>query len=636
MGGPSESDLRRLFERAPLGMYQSTSDGRFTYVNPAFVRMLGYDSVDQVLALDIARDIYIDAAERSALLERYQRGGVVSGVELHWKTRQGQPLTVAIYGDTLRGADGETIGFEATVLDVTAHRAAQEEALRSQSTLRVVLEQLPALVWTVDRDLKMRSSEGSGLALLGLRPGDLRGMTLAEYFGAADPCDPVIQHHQRALEGHTAAYEFEWNGLVFQTTVVPLRDGSGAIDAALGMAVDITEQKRMALRVQVAQKIESLGILAGGVAHDFSNLLAAMLGNADLALRETAPSHPARDAIQNIKIAGQRAAELTGQLLAYSGKGQLVVREINLNQIVDEIASILRVSLAKQATLLVDLTPNLAVVRADPSQLRQIVINLMTNASDAMEERAGTIRLRTYMRRVDRAFIESLEVVTEIPEGTYVCFEVTDTGHGMDQAVRRKIFDPFFTTKVHGHGLGLAAVIGIVRGHGGALRVDSEPGRGTRFEVLLPAVGAIDAIEMIDGDETGPLPPPVWRRDTRILVVDDEDLVRDVLARMLEELGYTALVAADGPEALAMLEQDTAIDAVILDMTMPGMGGADAFRRMRRMRPELRIILCSGYEEQPVVDGVADGFVRKPFQLETLETSLAAYLGGPSATAPVL
>jgi CheY-like chemotaxis protein len=376
----------------------------------------------------------------------------------------------------------------------------------------------------------------------------------------------------------------------------------------------------MAARVEQAARAESLGILAGGVAHDFNNLLVAMLGNADLALREVAPSSPARAALRNIKLAGQRAAELTNQLLAYAGKGQFEVREVHVNQLISELAEILRVSLAKHATLLVDLEPGIATVRADPSQVRQIVLNLITNASDALGDRTGSIIVRTSMVRLDEAAATAFDVAAELRSGAYVSIEISDTGCGIDAATRRRIFDPFFTTKSSGHGLGLAAVLGIVRAHHGAIRVLSEPDRGATFEVVLPAAAEsawATRAELAVGSSAAP------RRGITAMVVDDDVMVSNVLCRMLEELGCDTVSVGDGASALAAFAAGRQVDVLFLDLTMPQMSGVEVLRRVHEARPELPIVVCSGYEESPLPDVGVAGFVRKPFHLETLEHALA-------------
>ncbi len=353
------------------------------------------------------------------------------------------------------------------------------------------------------------------------------------------------------------------------------------------------------------QKLESIGVLAGGIAHDFNNLLHVVLGNADLARLQLDAAAPAREYLDEVIRATQRAGELTQQLLAYSGRGAIEIRHLNLSDEVREMATLLRTAISKQATLIWELTPGLPAVTADPTQVRQVVMNLITNASDALGDSAGTITLRTGL------------------DGELVFLEVSDTGVGMDTGTLQRIFDPFFSTKFTGRGLGLAAVMGIVESHHGHIRIRSAPGEGTTFRVLFPAVP--------DSADVGPprVSATQWRGQGTVLVVEDEEGVREVVRRMLERLGFLVITAEDGIAALERLEaHQGAIAAVLLDLSMPRMTGQEALHEIRRLRPDVPIILMSGYTEQGVASklldsvGGATGFLQKPFLPEDLTSVL--------------
>jgi PAS domain S-box-containing protein len=353
------------------------------------------------------------------------------------------------------------------------------------------------------------------------------------------------------------------------------------------------------------QKLESIGVLAGGIAHDFNNLLHVVLGNADLARLQLDAAAPAREYLDEVIRATQRAGELTQQLLAYSGRGAIEIRHLNLSDEVREMATLLRTAISKQATLVWELTPGLPAVTADPTQVRQVVMNLITNASDALGDAAGTITLRTGI------------------DGELVFLEVSDTGVGMDTGTLQRIFDPFFSTKFTGRGLGLAAVMGIVESHHGHIRLRSAPGEGTTFRILFPAV--------LDSADVGPprVTATQWRGQGTVLVVEDEEGVREVVRRMLERLGFQVITAEDGIAALERLQaHQGAIAAVLLDLSMPRMTGQEALHEIRRLRPDVPVVLMSGYTEQEVASklldsvGGATGFVQKPFLPEDLTSVL--------------
>ena len=371
------------------------------------------------------------------------------------------------------------------------------------------------------------------------------------------------------------------------------------------------------------QKLESIGVLAGGIAHDFNNLLHVVLGNADIALSRLPRRSPAREPLEEVVRATIRAADLTRQMLAYSGKGAFVVRHLDLSTEVREMATLLRTAISKRASLVWELDDSLPAVNADATQIRQIVMNLITNASDALKDREGTIALRTgSIRRAELndprlgAPVELEDAVADDQE-LFVFLEVADTGGGMTPDTLQRIFDPFFSTKFAGRGLGLAAVIGIVRSHLGLIRIRTEPEHGTSFRVLFPAVpGTARQIEKPAAGRSG------WRGSGTVLVVDDEEGVREVAERILHDFGYDTIGAVDGRDALDQLERSrTSVDAVLLDLSMPRMGGQETYRRLRELRPGLPVIMMSGYTEESVAEVGEAGvtpFLQKPFLAEDL------------------
>ena len=394
---------------------------------------------------------------------------------------------------------------------------------------------------------------------------------------------------------------------------------------------ELAEEERRKVQVKLlhAQKLESLGVLSGGIAHDFNNLLVGILGNAGLALQELPADSPAQQTMKDIETAALRAAELTRQLLAYAGKGQFVVGPVNLSQLVEEMGNLLATAVAKNARLDFQFPDRLHTIEADATQLRQVVMNLITNASEAIGTASGTIIVRTGVMDVDRGYLAETQLGVGLPAGRYAYVEVQDDGHGMHPATQARIFDPFFTTKFTGRGLGLAAVLGIVRAHRGAIRVTSAPGRGTTIRILLPC-GDGDPVELARRSSD----PGSAALDTltgTVLVVDDEETVRNVARRILVANGFSVRLAGGGVEAMKVVRDDPgAIDAVLLDMTMPDMSGVVTLQELLRIKPGLRIVLSSGYAQEdaaPLVDAPgATGFIQKPYRPADLVATIRSAL----------
>jgi len=384
-----------------------------------------------------------------------------------------------------------------------------------------------------------------------------------------------------------------------------------------------SERRQLEARIRQMQKMESLGVLAGGIAHDFNNLLMGILGNADLALLRLPPTSPIRDHLTGIAKATHRAADLTRQMLAYSGKGKFLVESLDLSCLIEEIDHLISAAVSKKAAVEYHLAQNLPAVEADATQIRQLVMNLIANAGEAIGESSGTIAISTGAMECDRAYLEQSYLDEDLPAGTYVYVVVSDTGSGMDDETRAKIFDPFFTTKFTGRGLGLAAVLGIVRGHHGAIKVASAPQRGTTIRVLFPACRpAASVLSSAEVEAAG------WEGGQgTVLLVDDEEAVLTVAKGMLEALGFEVLSAADGRQAVEVFRRRAEeIRLVLLDMAMPRMDGEETFCEIRRIHPEARVLLSSGYNEQTATNRFAGrglaGFIQKPYRLAALREKI--------------
>ena len=392
-----------------------------------------------------------------------------------------------------------------------------------------------------------------------------------------------------------------------------------------GLALDITERRRLEEQLLQSQKLEAIGRLAGGVAHDFNNLLTAILGYARFALGALPADSPVREDVHQIERAGDRAAALTGQLLAYARRQMVTPRVVSLNDLVDSTGGMLQRIIGEDIRLVTRCAPDLIPARIDPAQFEQVLLNLAVNARDAMPE-GGQLTLETSNLVVDSAMAAAHQ---DVLPGRYVMLAVSDTGSGMDRPTLERIFEPFFTTKEQGKGtgLGLAVCYGIVRQAGGHIWVYSEPGRGATFKVLLPQAEDGSVAESTTGGEA----EPVRGGAETVLVVEDEPWVRELTTRVLTERGYHVLTAANGADALELAGQNgTRLDALVTDVVMPGMNGTEVAARLRRLRPELRVVYMSGYAEHAVVqqgvleDGIA--FVSKPFAPDQLARTLRAVL----------
>jgi len=535
--------------------------------------------------------------------------------------------------------DGSTI-WDGVELDVTDYKRAEEALRASEERLQQVMDLVPHFVFAKDSGGRFLFANRSLAQVFGMTPEEFVGRCdsdLSPNGGEAarfrsDDHEVITNGRVKFIseEPHTDA---NGRSRILQTTKVPFTLPGVGEPGVLGVSVDITELKRaeeerqrVEMKLQEMQKLESLGVLAGGIAHDFNNLLTGVMGNASLARMDLPETSPVIAYIDQIDTAAQHAADLCRQMLAYAGKGRFVLKNLNLSALVRETTHLMESSIAKGVAIELRLADDLPVVNADPTQIRQIVMNLVINASEAIDAQGGTVQISTGVVHVNRAYLNGAFLAPELPEGDYVLLEVSDNGHGMMPETLAKIFDPFFTTKFTGRGLGLAAVLGIVRGHKGALTVSSEPGKGTSFKTVFPCSGALEAAHAVV--ESAPDP---WRGSGVILVVDDEETVRVTAGRMLQSLGFTVLMANNGREGVERFRAAAGeIRAVLLDLTMPQLDGEGAFRELRVLRPEARVLLMSGFNEQEAVHrfigkGLA-GFLQKPFRLESLRARLKEIL----------
>jgi len=636
----SEERYRTLVERNPYGIQEIDSRGTIVFANEAHHKMYGYEQGQGLTGRSITEFLARDSQRRdlpgylAMLVEDQPPPTPYCQVIL---TAQGKERGFEVVWDYLRDADGHVTGFISVLTDVTDRKRA-EERLRF---LGLITEQISDVV--IATDLEYR------ITYVNRTVQDLYGYSREEVLGRspdilnAEPDAERIQNdiYQAVSSGRVWRGEHSnrrKDGSTFPCGMVifPLADEQGNVFAYASIQRDVTERRRaeeerrkLEAQMQHAQKLESLGVLAGGIAHDFNNLLAVIQGNADLAMLDASDEPAVRVSLDEIRKASTRAAELTHQMLAYSGRGKFVVEPVDLSRVVEDMAHLLGVSISKKITMEYDLGGNLPAVEADATQIRQVVMNLITNASEAIDDQVGTITLTTGAMEADRAFLAEAYFDDQLPEGRYTFFQVSDTGCGMGQEVRARLFDPFFSTKFTGRGLGLTAVLGIVRAHHGAIRIDSEVGKGTMFRVLFPCgrPGAEDAAAAAEAAES----PATWRGSGTVLVVDDDEAVRAMAGRMLGQAGFAALTACNGREAVEVFgEHAEEVAAVLLDLSMPEMGGEETFDAIRTIRPDVPVLLCSGYTEEDAAARFSEkglsGFLHKPFEFEAMISHLRRIL----------
>ncbi len=522
-------------------------------------------------------------------------------------------------------------------------RQANDDLLESRERFALAIEGTGLGLWDWNVITNELVWNDYVLKMLGYEPTDMEH-TYENWEKLVHPQDllGVLDLIKAHLKGESPIYEAEyrmkskdagWLWILDRGRVLQHAE-DGQPERFVGTHLDITERKaaegerlKFEAQMQHTQKLESLGVLAGGIAHDFNNILTAILGNADLARMEISSLSPAVPRIEAINKAALRAAGLAQQMLAYSGRGKFISEDIEINELVEEMGHLLAVALSKKVVLRYHLTENLPLIDADAAQVRQVVMNLITNAAEAIGERSGVVTVTTGLIDCSEPYLQGTFTYDDLESGLYVFIEVADTGCGMDEETKSKLFDPFFTTKFTGRGLGMAAVLGIVRGHKGAIKVYSEEGKGSTFKVLIPALERSASkmnhrFKELDNS---------WQGCGTVLLVDDEETIRALGKEMLNLLGFAVVTAADGRQALEVFKANKSdIVAVVLDLTMPHMDGVETYRELRQIDKDVRVVVASGYSENDISEQFAGkglaGVIQKPFQLAELRKKLKTAL----------
>ncbi len=599
-------------------------DGRIDYVNDAFLKMWGFDAAAEVLGHDTS-ELWVDeeVAQEVARALRYHGSWIG---ELTARRRDGDHRQVQLSANLVLDAAGHPIRMMAAILDVSELRMAQERLHERERQLQTIVANLPVVISAFDSTGRVLLSDGRGLERLGQAPGEMVGRLISDVY-------PDVPNLREAFElaraGESVSFTTRVGDLRFEIVFAPLRTSADP-NGVIGVGFDITErhlaEQALALseaQLRQSQKMEAIGQLAGGIAHDFNNLLTVVRGYTEILLEQFVEGDPRRVSCDEIRRAAERASTLTRQLLAFSRRQMLQPKVINLNAVVGDMQRMLTRVIGEDVTLTVSLQPGLWNVKADPGQLEQILVNLAVNARDAMP-RGGTLRLTTANGTTTGA--TQFRDFT-LPAGEWVRLQVTDTGHGMDASTLRRIFEPFFTTKNPGQGtgLGLATVYGIVKQSEGFISAISAPDAGTTFEIYLPHATEPMHVE-----------PPAAAHgpggSETILLVEDEEGVRDLARLFLESGGYRVLEATDGRDALRVAgSYPGPIHVLVTDVVMPHMDGPALVARLGPERPDMKILYISGYTEDAVVlrggSRQSAALLQKPFSRPALLESVARALG---------
>ena len=602
-------------------------DGSFAYVNHAWREALGYSAaqIDRLKVFEIIHPTSLEHCRE--VFAQLASGQSVPPFETTFVTADGKP--VQLEGNAAVSFEGgRPVMIRAVLRDVSERKLIERRLRASDERFRKLVEESSDGIFLADATGGIEYASPSLKRVLGFSPDELLGTSgfglvhpddlaaAQEYFGRvlAQPLEHLtFRCRARHKDGGWRDLEIVCSNHLTDT----------AVEAIVVTFRDVTErlQVEKALReiedqMRHAQKLESLGVLAGGIAHDFNNLLTVILGNLELARPHLSPESPAAPLLASMETAGRRAAELTREMLAYAGRAPIARETCDLSSVVREMGHLLTTAIAKGTSLALDLAPAPLMVDGDPTQVRQVVMNLITNASESYEGRTGSIRVRTSVVNATAESLQSPYIAPAPRAGSYVCLEVADTGCGMAAEILPRIFEPFFTTKFIGRGLGLAATLGIVRGHGGTIRVTSRPGAGSAVQVLFPLVPSAAR----SGEP--PPAPETWTGSGRLLVVDDEEAVRRVATEMLTGAGFEVLTANDRDAAVGLLRADTReIRAVLLDVTIPT-PDLDAISVLQRARAGVPVVVMSGYTVDDVTRAFPSrpwaGFVQKPFALADL------------------
>jgi PAS domain S-box-containing protein len=630
----SEEKYRAIFENAMEGIFQTTPEGRLLSANPALAHICGYDSPQDIIdhLVDLDTQLYVDPEDRTIFKDILRKHGFVERFEARLYRKVGSKVWVSMNAQSVKDASGKVI-FEGTLEDITMRKESEEELRTAHQRLFDIIEFLPDATFVIDDQKKVVAWNLACEQLTGIKKQAILGKGDYEYavpfYGekrrllidhVTDDSDEPQQGYQsiRRDGRHLYAENFtpvlhNGKGAILSGKASPLFDRTGKVVGAIEILRDITEVKSLESHLRQAQKMESVGRLAGGVAHDFNNILTTLIGYASLMQMKMDSSHPLRAYVGQIISAADKATDLVRGLLAFSRQQPILLVPVDVSDAIKATKDLLKRLLTEDIELRTSLAKDNTVVMADKSQIDQILFNLVTNARDAMPQ-GGNLVIETGAAHIDSSFITAHGFGDP---GRYVTISVSDTGTGMDKATQEKIFDPFFTTKEvgKGTGLGLATVYGIVKQHNGYITVYSEQNKGTTFHIYLPAL----EIEISHEEQQ---PTSIATGNETVLVAEDDKEVRDIMRDVLSEYGYRVIEASDGEDAIEKFKQNADIDLVIIDSVMPRKNGREAYEEIHRIDPHTKVIFASGHARDIVfLKGIADrefDFISKPLSPNAL------------------
>ncbi len=617
----SEQKYRDLFNNALVGIYRSRiADGKVLDANCRMAKMFGYDDLDEFVSEYVFSEHYVDAGIREDLIRKLNETGEVSGLEARFSRRDGK----IIWGRFSARSLPEKGQLEGVAIDVTAEKDALSKLVDSETKYRLLVENANDAIFVV-RGAKIEFPNPKAREM-GRRLGfNLDRVPFYDYIHPDDKA-MVAERHIRRLRGEDlpSVYSFrlindrgEERWFELNTSAITWEGEP----ATLNFLRDITAHKALEAELQHARRMEALGTLAGGIAHDFNNLLMGIQGRISMMLMDSDASHPHYSDLKDIEDIIGSGADLTKQLLGFSRGGRYEVKATDLNSLIKQTFELFGRT-KKHIRIQRRFQKGLWAAEVDRGQFEQVLLNLFLNASEAMPD-GGTLSVRTWNETLDKEFTEPHRV----PAGRFVHISIIDTGVGMDDETLRRIFEPFFTTKGMGRGtgLGLASAYGIIKNHGGIIKVSSKLGAGTTFDIYLPASETAITTQPIS------FPEPVLKGKETVLLVDDEPKVLDICERFLKTLGYSVLTARDGFEALETYERNKeSIDLAVIDMIMPGMNGRELFDQLRRIEPSLRALVSTGYslegEVSDLIGRGCKGYIQKPFSIRVLAKEIRRIL----------
>ena len=635
----AESWSELIIQHAMDAIIRLDQRGYIQSWNPMAEKMFGY-SETEILGL-LIEDTLLPKRLHAESLDHFRRhlkrgkGALMNQLlEGMAQCKDGSELAVEFVGSVVE--QGETLAYAMVFRDISERKAIEKTLRESHANLELMVEartsevrDLAAIIEATSSFVGMADLQGNilyvnpaGLRLVGLDDDcDLSSLSF-EDFHSSETCqrlaDEVFPQTLKLGTFETSCDFMNQESIAIPTNSVfmslPEQQGKAARMAVI--AHDLRPEMALQKQVEHVDRLESLGVLAGGIAHDFNNILTAIIGNAGIAKRKLDAYSPGQEYLERIETSSLQAANLCKQMLAYSGKGNFVIQAVNLSRLITEMHSLLEVSIDKNVVLKMALGESLPAVDADITQLQQIIMNLVINASEAIDKHSGMITVATGIMRVDDRYLQRSIHKPGVATGRFVYLEVSDSGCGMNAETRKKIFDPFFTTKFTGRGLGMSAVLGIVHAHKGLLNLYSEPNKGTTFKIALPISTSNEVFSK--EAQTGTSSHQV---EGLILIVDDEETIRELASMVLEEMGYEVLTAVDGKHGIEVFKQHQHhITGVLLDMTMPHMNGEDCFSELRNINPNIKVVLSSGYSAEDATarfkgKGLA-GFIQKPYLIE--------------------